>query len=174
MCAAGRCLGTLPGLLVFTAAVRLLVGGVLLQVWGSSFPVASDDGQAYDAAARWLVWGQPIDAVDPWMRWPAGYWLLLAAEYRLLGYQHVSAVVLQSGLAAIATLATYRLAERLLPDPRLALLAGYATALASTLVLLSATLTAESVYVPLLLVGVWAAVLRWTARMRFERAPWRG
>ncbi|MBI4492134.1 MAG: glycosyltransferase family 39 protein [Chloroflexi bacterium] len=158
-----------PGASVFLAALalRLAVGLALLVAWGANFPLASDDGDHYDAAARWLVAGDPIvhgpggDSLlvppDPAERWPAAYWLFLAAQYRLWGYQYLSAVILQAGLGALGALAGYGLARRVLPG-RAALAAGYALAASSTLVYLSAALSAESLYIPLLLLGLWLAV----------------
>jgi hypothetical protein len=66
-------------------AVRLGVGAVLLARGTDAFVLASDDGDAYDAAARWQAFGEPI-TLSPRMaakwssdtgvmeRWPQGYW----------------------------------------------------------------------------------------------------
>src|SRR3954454_15225489 len=64
--------------------VRLLVGLALLRGGAAHFVLASDDGDAYVASARWLSAGEPIvltsrlaakwtsEGADPAARWPAG------------------------------------------------------------------------------------------------------
>jgi hypothetical protein len=145
---------------------RVAVGVWLLSHGDAAYVLASDDGDAYVAAARWLAFGEPIvltarmaakwtldGAGDPASRWPAAYWLFLAAQYRLFGYQHVSTIVLQSALGAAGVWAAYSLARRLLAPPW-PLVAAVVIALSSTLVYLSAALYAEALYIPLLLLAV--------------------
>jgi hypothetical protein len=145
--------------------VRLVLGLWLLQGGDAAYVLASDDGDAYVAAARHAAFGEPIVLTDrmaakwqlaadqdPGRRWPPAYWLFLAAQYRLLGCQHLSAIVLQAALGAIAAWATYRLALRLLPSTW-AVTAGALAAISSTLAYLSAALYAEALYIPLLLLA---------------------
>jgi hypothetical protein len=152
--------------LVFGVAVvaRLTVGISLLDAGDRAYVLASDDGDAYVAVARHMAFGEPIafderlagkwaPEVAPQQRWPAGYWVLLAANYRLFGYQHVSTIVLQALLGGLTAWASYGLARQVL-GPVWALLAGLAVALSSTLVYLSAALYAEALYIPLLLLGL--------------------
>lgn len=161
-----RPLASPVGLFVAAAAVRIGVGLALLAASGDRFPQASDDGDSYDAAARWLVWGDPLvhgrlgESVldtrqDQAARWPAGYWLFLAGLYRALGYGFLPPIVLQALLGAAGAVALLGLGRRALPNNGWALAAGYLAALAGTLVALSATLSAEALYVPLLLLGTW-------------------
>src|SRR4029450_8995402 len=90
---------------------------------------------------------------DPSARWPAGYWLFLAAQYRLLGYQHLSTLVLQALLGGTLTLAAHALARHALPD-RWPVVAAVLVACSSTLVYLASTLSAEALYIPLLVLGL--------------------
>ena len=109
--------------------MRLSVGAALLSQGGTSFVLASDDGDAYDAAARWQATGTPIvmtdrllgkwDAATPLeARWPQGYWLFLAAQYRLFGSAYVSTLILQALLAAGGVLAVFAMAARVLSSVR--------------------------------------------------------
>ena len=82
----GSCL--LVGLFVLAFGVRAATGAALLSRGPAEFVLASDDGDAYDAAARAEAFGIPI-AFTPRMtakwapdvgamdRWPQGYWLFL-------------------------------------------------------------------------------------------------
>jgi len=151
--------------------VRVLVGLAYLHGGDTPFVLASDDGDAYVASARWLATGEPIvltprlaakwtlAAPDPAARWPAAYWLLLAAQYRLLGYQHVSTLVVQALLGGALTLAAYALARQLLPA-RWPVVAAVLVACSSTLVYLASTLSAEALYVPLIVLGLALLVRR--------------
>jgi len=153
-------------LLVFAVALaaRLLLGLWLLHA--GSYVLASDDGDAYVAAARHAAFGEPIVVTDrlagkwryqpnqdPGSRWPPAYWLFLAAQYRTFGDQHISTVVVQALAGAVAALATLKLAARVLAN-RWALTAALLVAVPSTLVYLSAAIYAEAVYIPLLLVAL--------------------
>ena len=137
---------------------------MLLSQGGPQFVLASDDGDAYDAAARWQAFGVPIVMTDrmsgKWdgrtpveARWPQGYWLFLAAQYRLLGSAYPSTPLLQGLLAAGGVLAVFALAARVF-DEGAARVAALAQAVSSTGVYLSAVLFAESLYLPLLLGGL--------------------
>jgi len=137
---------------------------VLLSQGGPQFVLASDDGDAYDAAARWQAFGVPIVMTDrmsgKWdartpveARWPQGYWLFLAAQYRLLGSAYPSTLLLQGLLAAGGVLAVFALAAVVF-DEGAARVAALAQAVSSTGVYLSAALFAESLYLPLLLGGL--------------------
>lgn len=123
-------LGHLAGnpwtILAVAAGVRLVVGLALLGTYGEAFPRASDDGDSYDAAARWLVSGDAIihgrfgdslleTSPDPAARWPSGYWLFLAGLYRLFGHQFAPPIILQASLAGAGIAAFYALATRVLP-----------------------------------------------------------
>jgi hypothetical protein len=143
---------------------RLSIGALLLSAGPAEFVLASDDGDAYDAVARSEALGAPIVMTDrlagKWpeageaaARWPQGYSSFLAAQYRLFGSAFMSTIILQALLGAGGVLAGFALASRLLPEA-VARLAGIALALSSTGVYLSAGLFAESVYVPLLLIGL--------------------
>lgn len=151
-------------LLAFGA--RVGVGAALLSHGDAAFVLASDDGDAYDAVARSQAFGTPIEVTDrlagKWdlstssvaERWPRGYWLLLEAQYRLFGAAYASTVVLQAALGALGAAAVYALALSVLRSEFPARLAASASALSSTGVYLSAALYAESVYIPLLLLGL--------------------
>jgi hypothetical protein len=152
------------GLCVLAIGVRLVAGMTLVSQGGPEFVLSSDDGDAYDAAARWQALGTPIvmtermaakwDASSPVeTRWPQGYWLFLGAQYRLFGSPYVSTLVLQALLAAGGVLAAYALAASILGEAA-ALVAGFGQAVSSTGVYLSAGLFAESVYIPLVLGGL--------------------
>ena len=154
----------LIGVCGLAIALRLVVGVVLLSQGGSSFVLASDDGDAYDAAARWQALGTPIvmterlrgkwdPAVPVEARWPQGYWLLLAAQYRLFGSAYASTLVVQGLLAAGGVLAVFALASSVLSEGA-ARVAALAQAVSSTGIYISAALYAESLYVPLLLGGL--------------------
>jgi Dolichyl-phosphate-mannose-protein mannosyltransferase len=146
-------------------AARLCVGAWLLSAGPADFVLASDDGDAYDAAARWQAFGQPLDMTErlqgKWdattesvvARWPQGYWQFLAAQYRVFGSPIVSTVVLQALIGAAGVVAAYCLAKKVLPDAT-ARLATIGVAFSSTGVYLSAGLFAESLYVPLLLIAL--------------------
>jgi hypothetical protein len=144
--------------------VRLAAGGALLSQGGPWFVLSSDDGDAYDAAARWQAFGTPIVMTDrmsgKWdastpveARWPQGYWLFLAAQYRLFGSAYASTLLLQALLAVGGVLAIFALAVRVV-DEGPARVAAIAQAVSSTGVYLSAALFAESLYLPLLLGGM--------------------
>jgi hypothetical protein len=150
-------------------ALRVVVGAALLSQGGPSFVLASDDGDAYDAAARWQGSGTPIvmterlegkwDPATPVeARWPQGYWLFLAAQYRLLGSAYASTLVLQGLLAAGGVLAVFAMATSVLGEGA-ARVAALAQAASSTGIYISAALYAESLYVPLLLGGLALVVL---------------
>jgi hypothetical protein len=157
-------LAFLIGVCLLAIAVRLSVGAALLSQGGTSFVLASDDGDAYDAAARWQATGTPIVMTDRLLgkwdpatpleaRWPQGYWLFLAAQYRLFGSAYVSTLILQALLAAGGVLAVFALAARVLTEGA-ARVAALAQAISSTGIYISAALYAESLYVPLLLGGL--------------------
>ena len=144
--------------------LRLVVGAALLSQGGTNFVLASDDGDAYDAAARWQASGTPIVMTDRLLgkwdpatpveaRWPQGYWLFLAAQYRLFGSAYVSTLILQALLAVGGVLAVFAMATRLLTEGA-ARVAALAQAVSSTGIYISAALYAESLYVPLLLGGL--------------------
>ena len=144
--------------------LRLSVGAALLSQGGPNFVLASDDGDAYDAAARWQATGAPLVMTDRLLgkwdpttpveaRWPQGYWLFLAAQYRLFGSAYASTLVLQALLALGGVLAVYAMAARVLTEGA-ACVAALAQAISSTGIYISAALYAESLYVPLLLGGL--------------------
>jgi hypothetical protein len=154
----------LIGVCLLAIALRLAFGAALLSQGGTSFVLASDDGDAYDAAARLQATGMPIVMTDRLLgkwdpatpveaRWPQGYWLFLAAQYRLFGSAYVSTLVLQALLAAGGVLAVFAMAGRVLTEGA-ARVAALAQAISSTGIYISAALYAESVYVPLLLGGL--------------------
>src|SRR6266508_1218197 len=105
---------------------RVAVGAALLSQGEPAFVLASDDGDAYDAAARWLAFGTPIELTDrladKWdlgassvdERWPRCYWLFLAAQYHVFGSAYASTLALQALLGAAGALAVYVLAHRVL------------------------------------------------------------
>ncbi|HEY3063216.1 MAG TPA: hypothetical protein VGL99_29930 [Chloroflexota bacterium] len=153
-------------LAVFALAValRLAVGLVLITNGSESYVLSSDDGDAYVASARWAAFGEPIEMterlagkwspdVSPADRWPSGYWLFLAAHYAVFGFQHLTPLVVQALLGGAGAWAAYSIASRLLA-PLWPAVAGALVAASSTLVYLSATLSAEALYVPLLLVAL--------------------
>ncbi len=159
-----------PALLLFALAllIRLALGLALWHQGDTAYILSSDDGDAYVASARWAAFGNPIDLTprlaqkwpgaesedeDPTTRWPPAYWLFLAAQYRAIGYQHLSTIVLQSLLGAAAAVATFSIATRLLPK-RWAFAAGLLVALSSTLIYESAALYAEALYIPLLVIAL--------------------
>jgi hypothetical protein len=159
---------------------RLAIGALLLSAGPAEFVLASDDGDAYDAVARAQALGTPIvmtdrlagkwpEAGEPAARWPQGYSWFLTAQYRLFGTAYVSTIVLQGLLGAGGVLAGFALASRLLPEA-VARLAGIGMGLSSTGVYLSAGLFAESIYVPLLLIGL--ALLVRAAADRRSRWLW--
>jgi hypothetical protein len=168
--------GFLIALCLAAVAARLCVGAWLLSTGPTDFVLASDDGDAYDAAARLQAFGTPVDMTErmrgKWditvesvaSRWPQGYWLFLAAQYRAFGSAYVSTLVLQALIAAAGVMAVYQLARKVLPEAT-ARLAAVGVAVSSTCVYLSAALYAESVYVPLLLIAlaltVYADGSRW-------------
>src|SRR5205823_4862637 len=140
-------------LCVLAVAVRLVAGMSLVNHGGPEFVLSSDDGDAYDAAARWQALGTPIvmtermaakwDASSPVeARWPQAYWLFLGAQYRLFGSPYVSTLVLQALLAAAGVLAAYALAASILGEAA-ALVAAFGQAVSSTGVYVSAGLFAE-------------------------------
>jgi len=144
--------------------LRLVVGSALLSQGGTNFVLASDDGDAYDAAARWQASGTPIVMTDRLLgkwdpatpveaRWPQGYWMFLAAQYRLFGSAYVSTLILQAALAVAGVLAVFAMATRVLTETA-ARLAALAQAVSSTGIYISAALYGESLYVPLLLGGL--------------------
>jgi hypothetical protein len=154
----------LIGVCLLAIALRLAFGAALLSQGGTSFVLASDDGDAYDAAARLQATGMPIVMTDRLLgkwdpatpveaRWPQGYWLFLAAQYRLFGSAYVSTLLLQALLAAGGVLAVFAMACRVLTEGA-ARVAALAQAISSTGIYISAALYAESVYVPLLLGGL--------------------
>jgi hypothetical protein len=174
-----RWLSVQPALAIFALAIlfRLTLGVVLLNGGDAAFVSASDDGDAYAASARWAASGEPIVLderlarkwtlnADPAARWPAAYWLFLGGQYRLLGYQHVSTVLIQALLGSAGVLAAYWIARRLLL-PYWANVAGVLLAVSSSLVYLSAALYAEALYIPLLLIS-----LALVARANATRAPY--
>ena len=155
-----------PTLLVLALAfaVRLALGLWLLSAGDQAYVLASDDGDAYVISARHLAFGEPVvfdqrlsqkwqPGQDPASRWPPAYWLFLAAQYRLFGYQHLSTIFLQAALGAAGAVAAYQIAQRLL-NKHFALAAGLLVAVSSTLAYLSAALYAEALYIPLLLLAV--------------------
>jgi hypothetical protein len=163
-----RLLQTTWGVFLCALALRLVLGLALLSSFGPDFPMASDDGDSYDAAARWVVWGDHVihgrqgDSLlevspDPAARWPQAYWLYLALHYWLWGHQHLPILLAQAALGAAGVAAAYQLARRVLP-PRGALAAGYLVAASAPLVFLSASLSAEALYIPLLLIALWLTV----------------
>lgn len=171
----------LIGLCVVAVAARLATGAVLLTQGAPAFVLSSDDGDAYDAAARSQAFGAPIVMTDrmsgKWdtqtpleARWPQGYWLLLAAQYRLFGSAYASTLVVQALLAAAGVLAVYALATRVFGEA-VARVAGVGQALSSTGVYLSSALYAEALYLPMLLVGVALAALA-VEVARGGRARW--
>jgi hypothetical protein len=145
---------------------RVVVGAALLSQGEPAFVLASDDGDAYDTAARWLAFGTPLELTDrladKWdlgessvvERWPRGYWLFLAAQYSVFGSAYASTIVLQALLGAAGALAAYLLARRVLPSEFAARAAALGAALSSTGVYLSAALYAEALYIPLLLIAL--------------------
>jgi hypothetical protein len=148
---------------LLAVGLRLIVGMSLLDRGEQAFVLSSDDGDAYDAAARWQAFGVPIvmtermaskwDAIDPpEVRWPQGYWLFLAAQYRAFGSAYASSLVLQALLAAGSVLAVWKLASQL--GERAAGAAAAGQAVSSTGIYLSSALYAEAIYVPLLLGGL--------------------
>lgn len=170
------------GLFLLAVVVRLAFGGVLLSHGPEAFVGASDDGDAYDAAARWQAFAQPIIMTErlahKWSvdrsvpaRWPHGYWLFLAGQYRVLGSADVSTVVLQALIGAGGVLAAYTLARNVLPA-RAARLAGGAVAASSTGIILSAALYAESLYIPLLGGGLALIAAALMPPGRAPRATW--
>src|SRR5207248_8587134 len=133
--------------------IRLAVGLFLLSSGDRQYVLSSDDGDAYVASARYVALNEPItlddrlaakwpdaQSEDPAERWPQAYWLFLAAQYRLLGYQHVSAIVMQAFFGGLTVLAGYSIAG----SSRAA--AALLIALSSTLVQESAALYAEALY----------------------------
>jgi len=155
-----------PALAIFAlaAVVRIVVGLVLLTNGPDAYVLASDDGDAYVATARWAAFGEPITLtermaakwspdVQPPDRWPSAYWLFLAANYQAVGFQHLTPLLLQAVLGGASAWAADRLARRLLPAPW-PLVSGILVATSSTLIYLSATLNAEALYIPLLLVAL--------------------
>ena len=151
-------------LCVLAVGTRAGLGAVLLSGGSSQFVLTSDDGDAYDAIARWLALGTPIEMTarlaGKWQaetslvdRWPIGYPLFLALQYRLLGTAYSPAVVLQALIAGGGAIGGYVLARTVLSE-RLARWAGLAQALSSTAIVMSAALYAEALYVPLLMCGL--------------------
>src|SRR6185503_18572623 len=112
-------------LLMVALAIRLMLGFALLGGGDQAFVLSSDDGDAYDAVARWQAFGTPIPmtprlegkwplVVRPGERWAQGYWLFLAAQYRAFGSAYASTLLLQAFIGAGGVLAGYVLARRVL------------------------------------------------------------
>jgi hypothetical protein len=168
--------GVYIALFVLAFALRAGTGAALLSRGPADFVLASDDGDAYDAAARAQAFGVPvvftprmaakwspdIAALD---RWPQGYWLFLAAQYAVFGSAYVSTLVLQALAGACGVLAGFALARAVLSE-RWAVLAAVALAVSSTGIFLASALYAESLYIPLVLVALALAVRGLQAR------PW--
>lgn len=179
-----RRLLVLAGLVLLAVTLRVALGMTLLATQGGpAFVLASDDGDAYDAAARFVALGEPIPttprlagkwdaSTDLTDRWPQGYWLFLAAAYRLVGSAYGPAILLQGLLGGVGVVAAWSLARQVLVREPWALVAAGGVALSSTGIYLSASLYAEALFVPLVLIALACATR--ARRAAFSRpAVWR-
>lgn len=117
---------------------------------GADFPLGSADGPSYDRAAWDFVSGTLTD--DPGTRWPPGYWLFVAAIYRVFGHDFRIFALVQGALCAAVPALTY-VAFRHVFGPATAMVASALSAVSGTLIFVSVMLGTEGVYALLILLA---------------------
>lgn len=158
----------LAGIVALSFTFRALFGLQTLARTGPgmAFAVASDDGDSYYQLGTSLAAGGGID-VWAASAFPPGYSTFLGAIFALTRSSLVAVVVAQSLLAAVATLVVYAVG-RDLAGRRVGMLAAVLFAADANLIQNQATLTAESLLMPLVLVALWS-VARYA---RTDRTGW--
>lgn len=129
---------------------------------GRPFTLASDDGDSYYAGALTVLNeadGLQLALTNTWF--PPGYTMFLATALGP-GEDFARVIIAQAALAGLATFFVYLIARSVV-SPRLALMAAALFALDVDLIGASATLTAEALLLPLLLLALLGLI-------RYERS----
>ena len=133
----------------------------ILRLTGDAFPLASDDGQTYDANAVLvmrsianLARGRQImpSAYDP------GYSIFLGLVYKIFGRNFYAASLIQAALNALMTAGVYFIAKSVFNRRSIGLIAAVLTATNQPLIMLSAVLGVEALYIPLLVFSIYFLV----------------
>lgn len=152
----------LGAILIVTVLFRLLFGLQTLARSGPgmAFAINSDDGDSYWRLASELVAdpGQLLETIRT-PAFPPAYTLMLAGVLGATGGRLEAVILVQALLAAAAGAAVYAIARTVLPVA-IALAAASIFAIDANLIQNGATLTAEALLMPALLVSI-AAFLRY-------------
>jgi 4-amino-4-deoxy-L-arabinose transferase-like glycosyltransferase len=164
----------LLGLVALALVVRLVI------VFATPHFSPREDSAVYDANAvslartgSFIPVSQETQHVGPTAFYPPLFPVVLAGVYKVVGTsEHTrwdAGRVLEAVLGAIAVLLTGLIATRLW-NPRVGLVATGIAALSPPLVLIGSSLLSESLFIPLVLAAIWAALvyrdsrrLRWAA-----------
>lgn len=150
-----------PGALWIVLGVALAVRVLVVLATPSYAPFG--DPADYDRIARFLEYfgtyppSTFADPTGPAALRPPGYPYLLAGVYEVVGVRWDVARIVGAGLGTVAVALLWGIVRRVW-DARLALWSAAVAALLPSLVWVGGGLTAEVLFVPLLLGAVWAAV----------------
>lgn len=135
-------------ILAFVARVVFLIN--LLRIEGPRYPLASDDGDAYNA------WGLK-GAADPMSflresphQWMLFYSVLISAVYKVFGHSYMAIGIVQSAIGALLCCAVFVLSKRITGSVAVSFLAALGAASDTALIHLTATLNTEALYIPLI------------------------
>ena len=162
-----RAAGLLPatGWLAALVAVALVLRVAIVLATSHYSPL--EDSVAYDTdAVRLATTGslpgsQETLHAGPTAFYPPGFPLVLSALYRVVGTgtgRWEAARLLEAGLGALAVLLIGLIATRVW-DRRVGLMAAGIAAVCPSLVLIGTSILSESLFIPLLLAAVWAALV---------------
>jgi len=155
---------------VFALIMRLIFLSNLLSIEGDSYPLASDDGDAYN------YWGQRGSAdfllyfSEAPHQFMIFYAMMLSLIYSIFGHSYIAVGVIQSVIGALLCVFVFILAYRVTGKRFIAVLAALGVAINSPLILLATTINTEALYLPLLTAFV-LALLFYLKTGNDKRAP---
>lgn len=155
------------GVVILAVTLRLIFGLQTLARTGPghAFSLASDDGNGYYRNATEML--SDPGYVDRVLRaadgYPPLYSFFLWAIFAVTQESMAAVVVAQAVLAASACLLVYLIGRRFL-SPWVGVVAAFLYATDQNLIQIQSTLTTEALFVPLLLLGLWALVQYGRAR----------
>lgn len=149
------------GLALVAFALRVLFGLQTLARTGPghAFSVASDDGESYYANAVAMVgdFGYAEAVLRAADGFPPLYSFFLWAIFTVTNESMATVIVVQAAFAGAASVLVYLIGRRY-GSPWVGVLAAFLFAMDQNLIQNQSTLTTEAVFVPMLLLGLWALV----------------
>ncbi len=147
-------------ILLFSFLIRAIFAFHIIHLTKDAFPTASDDGPTYNENAILimqsitnLISGKRIipSSYDP------GYSIFLGFLYKIFGPNFYTAALIQSVLNSLMIVAIYFITKEIF-NRKIGIIAGLLTAVNQPLIMFSAVLTTEALYIPLLVFSIYCLI----------------